>query len=55
METATRLAKRIVAYPENSVPYISTREYVGRYAKDPRRSVCFPCKINFRDATHTFA
>ncbi|KAJ7905269.1 sulfate transporter family-domain-containing protein [Mycena olivaceomarginata] len=42
METATRLAKRIVAYPENSVPYISTREYVGRYAQDPRRPVCFP-------------
>ncbi|KAJ7349479.1 sulfate permease [Mycena albidolilacea] len=39
METATRLAKRIVAYPENSVPYISTREYVGRYAQDPRRPI----------------
>ncbi|KAJ6547336.1 sulfate permease [Mycena capillaripes] len=39
METATRLAKRVVAYPENSVPYISSKDYVGRFVKDPRRPV----------------
>ncbi|KAF7338482.1 Sulfate permease [Mycena venus] len=39
METAKRLAKRVVAYPENSVPYISSRDYLGRFAKDPRRPI----------------
>ncbi|KAJ7273488.1 sulfate permease [Mycena haematopus] len=37
METAKRLAKRVVAYPENSVPYVSSREYLGRFVQDPRR------------------
>ncbi|KAJ6455810.1 sulfate transporter family-domain-containing protein [Mycena sanguinolenta] len=37
METAKRLAKRVVAYPENSVPYISSRDYLARYVRDPRR------------------
>ncbi|KAJ7684959.1 sulfate transporter family-domain-containing protein [Mycena polygramma] len=39
METATRLSKRVVAYPEESVPYISTKDYLGRFVKDPRRPV----------------
>ncbi|KAJ6493233.1 sulfate transporter family-domain-containing protein [Mycena sanguinolenta] len=37
METAKRIAKRVVAYPENSVPYISCRDYLARYVRDPRR------------------
>ncbi|KAJ6546457.1 sulfate permease [Mycena vulgaris] len=39
METTTRLAKRIVAYPESEVPYISTKDYLGRFVKNPRRPV----------------
>ncbi|KAJ7219064.1 sulfate permease [Mycena pura] len=39
METAKRLAKRLVHYPEHSVPYISTKDYLGRYVRDPRRPV----------------
>ncbi|KAF8212470.1 sulfate permease [Mycena galopus ATCC 62051] len=37
METATRLAKRVVAYPDNPVPYVSSRDYLGRFVQDPRR------------------
>ncbi|KAK7023763.1 sulfate permease [Favolaschia claudopus] len=39
METAKRLAKRVVAYPDNAVPYISTTDYFGHLAQDPRRPV----------------
>ncbi|KAJ7940868.1 sulfate transporter family-domain-containing protein [Mycena leptocephala] len=39
METAKRLAKRVVAYPEHSVPYISSKDYLGRFVKDPRRPI----------------
>ncbi|KAJ7046551.1 sulfate transporter family-domain-containing protein [Mycena alexandri] len=39
METAKRLAKRVVAYPEHSVPYVSSKDFVGPYMKDPRRRV----------------
>jgi hypothetical protein len=39
MEPAIRLAKRIVAYPENSVPSIFSRDYLGCFVKNPRRPV----------------
>ncbi|KAF7295120.1 Sulfate permease [Mycena indigotica] len=39
MSSVQRLAKRIVRYPEDSVAYVSTRDYVGRFVKDPRRPV----------------
>ncbi|KAJ7134977.1 sulfate transporter family-domain-containing protein [Mycena crocata] len=37
METTKRLAKRVVAYPEQPVPYISTKDYLGRFVQNPRR------------------
>ncbi|KAJ7172701.1 sulfate transporter family-domain-containing protein [Mycena filopes] len=39
MESAKRLAKRVVAYPDHSVPYVSSKDYVGRYIRDPRRPI----------------
>ncbi|KAJ7470535.1 sulfate transporter family-domain-containing protein [Mycena latifolia] len=39
MDTTTRLAKRVVAYPEGTVPYISTKEYLGRFVQNPRRPI----------------
>ncbi|KAJ7694136.1 sulfate permease [Mycena rosella] len=39
MDSAKRLAKRVVAYPEGTVPYISTKEYLGRYVQNPRRPI----------------
>ncbi|KAJ7752081.1 sulfate transporter family-domain-containing protein [Mycena metata] len=39
METAKRLAKRVVAYPEHSVPYVSSKDFVGPYIRDPRRPI----------------
>ncbi|KAF7359536.1 Sulfate permease [Mycena sanguinolenta] len=35
METAKRLTKRVVGYPEDSVPYISSKDYLARYVRDP--------------------
>ncbi|KAJ7098137.1 sulfate permease [Mycena belliarum] len=39
MDTPMRLAKRVVAYPADAVPYISTRDYLARFAQNPRRPV----------------
>ncbi|KAJ7721077.1 sulfate permease [Mycena maculata] len=39
METAKSLAKRTVHYPEETVPTISTKEYIARFVQDPRRPI----------------
>ncbi|KAF7304701.1 Sulfate permease [Mycena kentingensis (nom. inval.)] len=39
MDSTKRLAKRVVSHPEESPPYISTKDYLGRFAHDPRRPV----------------
>ncbi|KAJ6550210.1 sulfate transporter N-terminal domain with GLY motif-domain-containing protein [Mycena capillaripes] len=39
MDPAIRLAKRVVAYPENSVPSIFSRNYLGCFVKNPRRPI----------------
>ncbi|KAF8162980.1 sulfate transporter family-domain-containing protein [Crassisporium funariophilum] len=33
--SAKRLGKRIIGYPETSVPYVSSTDYLGQYAKNP--------------------
>ncbi|KAF4576856.1 hypothetical protein EYR36_000546 [Pleurotus pulmonarius] len=37
--TAKRLGKRIIGYPENTVPVISSRDWVRGLVKDPKRDV----------------
>ncbi|KAJ7109152.1 sulfate permease [Mycena epipterygia] len=39
MEATKRIAKRVVAYPEEPVPYISSKDYLARFAKNPSRNV----------------
>ncbi|KAJ7489929.1 sulfate transporter family-domain-containing protein [Mycena galericulata] len=39
METTKRLAKRVVAYPDQTVPYISTKDYLGRFVQNPTRPI----------------
>ncbi|KAJ6623405.1 sulfate permease [Mycena sp. CBHHK59/15] len=37
METTKRIAKRVINYPEDSVPVISSKDWLGRVAHDPKR------------------
>ena len=39
LPSAKRLGKRIIDYPEETVPVISTTEWLGRFYNDPKQDV----------------
>nr|GAT61246.1 sulfate permease [Mycena chlorophos] len=39
MVTAERIAKRIVNYPDDPIPTVTTKQYIARYTPNPRRAV----------------
>lgn len=37
--TTKRLGKRIIGYPEETVPVISSKDWLGRFVRNPKQPV----------------
>lgn len=47
LPSAKRLGKRVIGYPEQTVPVVSTADWISQYTGNPRKRVCYRSRLLF--------